>query len=159
MTPALADIQFLENAKKLSMYGVDLHHAKVWRNKCHLLFLLSSCYVLSLLRFSSISYLFSFFFALSIYVLLSSPIFSSWYPLTFLLFLSFPLHLPFLFFPPSPLLPLLSSSFSLLLSPLIFPHHLLLSSSSHLFYLLLCLFLFSHSSSPLLVLSSPLHCC
>ncbi|XP_057209563.1 band 4.1-like protein 2 isoform X8 [Triplophysa rosa] len=28
MTPSQADAQFLENAKKLSMYGVDLHHAK-----------------------------------------------------------------------------------------------------------------------------------
>ncbi|XP_048346731.1 band 4.1-like protein 2 isoform X13 [Sphaerodactylus townsendi] len=28
LTPAQADTQFLENAKRLSMYGVDLHHAK-----------------------------------------------------------------------------------------------------------------------------------
>ncbi|KAM3856618.1 band 4.1-like protein 2 isoform 4-T4 [Vipera latastei] len=28
LTPAQADSQFIENAKRLSMYGVDLHHAK-----------------------------------------------------------------------------------------------------------------------------------
>lgn len=32
MTPAQADSQFIENAKRLSMYGVDLHHAKVLVN-------------------------------------------------------------------------------------------------------------------------------
>lgn len=29
MSPAEAEVNFLENGKKLSMYGVDLHHAKV----------------------------------------------------------------------------------------------------------------------------------
>uniref|UniRef100_A0A3B4U488 FERM domain-containing protein n=1 Tax=Seriola dumerili TaxID=41447 RepID=A0A3B4U488_SERDU len=32
MTPAEAEMHFLENVKKLSMYGVDLHHAKVKHN-------------------------------------------------------------------------------------------------------------------------------
>ena len=41
MTPAEAEINFLENAKKLSMYGVDLHHAKVGSSKSYFYFALN----------------------------------------------------------------------------------------------------------------------
>lgn len=34
MMPSEAEIHFLENVKKLSMYGVDLHHAKVKNPYC-----------------------------------------------------------------------------------------------------------------------------
>lgn len=37
--PSEAEMHFLENVKKLSMYGVDLHHAKV-KNLCASIFAL-----------------------------------------------------------------------------------------------------------------------
>jgi hypothetical protein len=33
LTPAEAELNFVENAKKLAMYGVHLHEAKVTRHK------------------------------------------------------------------------------------------------------------------------------
>lgn len=65
MTPAEAEMHFLDNVKKLSMYGVDLHHARVRKTHGKMFFKLellsitiTSCYSCSysVERFCRVTY-------------------------------------------------------------------------------------------------------